>query len=349
MGLGGQELRILMELSGFEKKGYRVLLACQPGAHIQNLAEQKGFKVLPVKIRNSIDPIAIASFYRILRKYRVDILNTHSSLDAWTAGIAGRMARTPLLVRTRHVSLPIKNHWVYTWLADKIITTSESIRHYIHERCGFPENRIYAIPTGVDLTRFHPDSHDPELLSKEMKLESGLVWVGIIGMIRWCKGHSVFLQSARHLVQKYSQVRFAVVGFDPDGHIDFQREIDEHGLQDKVFYLGFREDIPEILGGLDILVSASTAAEGVSQAIVQGMAMERAVVATDIGGSPEVVRPNETGLLVPPNDAEALSAALGELIESPEKRLEFGARGAQWVRAHLGTDNMIELVENVYS
>ena len=348
MGLGGQELRTLAEMRGFQSKGYRVILACQPDSRILDRARALGFQTHTIKIRNSLDPFAIASFCKLLRKENVSILNTHSSLDSWTAGIAGRLVRVPTIIRTRHVSIAIKNKLVYTLMADKVITTSASIKEYVEKRCGFNGNRVFSIPTGVDLGRFKPETLSGDSLRKELGLNSEHILIAIIGMIRWCKGWDIFLASAKLLSARYPNARFLVVGFDPDGKIEFSEEIKKLHLEEVVHYLGFREDIPEILASIDILVSASTAAEGVSQAILQGMAMHRPVVATKIGGSPEVVLPQHTGLLVSPNDENALSQAIAELIESPGKRKLFGENGGRLVRERYTSEQMIERIEEIY-
>lgn len=347
-GFGGQEMRILLEMEEFQNHGHRMLLACQPGSHILTRAREKGFTVHQIKMRNSVDPLAILPLYRLMRKENVAIVHTHSSLDSWTAGLAARLAGVPLIVRTRHVSIPIKNKLVYTWLADKVITTGDTIKQYLENRCGCNGSKVISIPTGVDLSRFQPEKYSGTGLREELGLEPRHVLIGIIGMIRWCKGLDVFLDSAKSISQKHAEAKFIVVGFDPDGKIDFAEEIRKQNLQGSVHYLGFREDIPEILASLDVLVSASTAAEGVSQAILQALAMNKAVIATRIGGSPEVVHHRQTGLLVDPNDAAALAAGLAELIASPELRKTCGEAGGEWVRERFSVEQMIDRIEQVY-
>ncbi len=348
MGLGGQELRILLEMKAFEEKGYRCVLGCQPGSHIFKRAKEMGFPIYQVRMRSSVDPLAITSFYRFIRKESVSILHTHSSLDSWVAGIAGRFAKVPTIIRTRHVSLPVTNKLVYTLLADQVITTSYSIKKHIEDRCGLNGAKVHSIPTGVDLTRFDQNNFSGDLLREELGLDSKNILIGIIGMIRWCKGLDIFLESARLLLPEYPDVHFFVVGFDPDGKIDFAEEIRSRNLEKQVHYLGFREDIPEILSSLDILVSASTAAEGVSQAILQGFAMQKAVVATRTGGSPEVVLQQQTGLLVDPNDPEQLVQALKVLIDSPDLRKTYGMNGGKLVQEKFSKEHMVAQVEKVY-
>jgi glycosyltransferase involved in cell wall biosynthesis len=348
-GLGGQELRIVAEMEGFRQRGHRVLLACQPGSHIERRAQDTELPVFPVRMRNSVDPAAIAFFYRLIKREKVTVLSTHSSLDSWTAGIAGRLAGVRTIVRTRHVSIPVKNKLVYTWLADHVVTTSGSIKQHIEERCGFKASQVHSIPTGVDLSRFDPKRLPGDTLKKELGLEPTQPLVGIIGMIRWCKGLDVFLSAAKLLKERYPNTRFLVVGFDPDGNIDFNEDIKKQNLESTVTYLGFREDIPEILASLDILVSASTAVEGVSQAILQAFAMGKPVVATRIGGSPEVVHHNDTGLLVPPKDAPALGEAVAQLIDSPQDRVRLGNNGRRLIEEQFSFERMIDRVAEVYA
>ena len=101
---------------------------------------------------------------------KVDILHTHSSLDSWIAGMAARLAGTKKIIRTRHVSIPVSNKWVYTWLADGVITTGETIKKHIIDRCGVDANTVYSIPTGIDLAQFVPEKYKDQPLRKELGL-----------------------------------------------------------------------------------------------------------------------------------------------------------------------------------
>jgi glycosyltransferase involved in cell wall biosynthesis len=132
---------------------------------------------------------------------------------------------------------------------------------------------------------------------------------------------------------------------------DVQREraaIAKHGLQNEVFLLGYREDIPEILSAMDLLIHCSYANEGVPQAVLQAMSMERPVVATRVGAVSEAVRDGSSGYLVPPRDVQSLADGTIELLRDDLKRKAFGQAGRRVVKERYSLETMLDRVEQLY-
>jgi len=181
-------------------------------------------------------------------------------------------------------------------------------------------------------------------LRKEIGLDRTTPLLGMIAVLRSWKGHLVLLQALRQVHEKQPDVRAVLVGDGPFRNV-IQDAIRCHGLEKRVLLLGHREDVAEILSGLDVVVSASTAAEGVPQALLQALAMGRPVVASDVGGIPEIIRPGETGWLVPPGDPLALGGAiLGALADRGEGQ-RMGAYGRGMVEAAYSLERMGERME----
>jgi glycosyltransferase involved in cell wall biosynthesis len=264
--------------------------------------------------------------------------------------LAARLVGVPV-VRMRHLSVPVQanpfSRIVYTALCDRIVTTGEAIRTLLVERVRVPPSKVVSIPTGVDLEEFHPSRVDPLRLRKELGLNQTTSLLGMVAVLRSWKGHLVFLQALRRMHEKHPDVQAVLVGDGPFRSV-IQDAIRCHGLESHVHLLGHREDVAETLSALDVVVSASTAAEGIPQALLQALAMRRPVVASDVGGIPEVIRPGDTGWLVPPGDPQVLGEAILEALADREGGQRMGERGRKMVEAEYSLERMGERMEALY-
>ncbi len=170
-GWGGQEIRILLEMREHRRQGHQVRILCPPRTKLAEEAGKMGIEVIPHKIRTAWEPGAVLRIKNLIRELKIDVLHTHSSVDSWAGGLAGRWAKVPVLVRTRHISVRVRRPWlnrVY-YLPDAIITTGEHIRRELLQTHKIPTERIVSIPTGADTGRFQ--ARPPDLdLKKRMGL-----------------------------------------------------------------------------------------------------------------------------------------------------------------------------------
>jgi len=351
VGWGGQEIRVYSELVHLRERGYRMLLVCHPESELALRAERAGLEVWCLPFRRPIDPRLTRQVHNLLTRERVELVNTHSSVDSWVVSLAARTARVPV-VRTRHLSVPLKkdpfSRLVYWTLCDRIVTTGEAIRQRFLQELRLNAAKVISIPSGVDLRQFSPEQVDGKRVRHELGLEAATPLVGVVAVLRSWKGHRLFLESVPPILQQVPQARFLIVGDGPQ-RANIRRWIQEMGLAEAVMMLGHREDIPEILAALDVVVSASTAAEGVPQALLQALAMRRPVAATDVGGIPEVIRHEETGLLVPPGDPAALAAAIASLLADPGRGASLGNAGRQLVEKEFALKAMLGRLEGLYA
>ncbi|MCK4649367.1 glycosyltransferase family 4 protein [bacterium] len=344
---GGQERRTFAEAVEFKKRGYRVILAVQPESALGKHAKEAGIEVREIGMRNRVILKVFFQLFFLIIRERVDIVNTHSSKDSWIASFAARLAFRPILLRTRHVTIPIPNHpfnIVYK-MPHKIITCGGSIRKDMIEINRFPPEKIISIPTGTDINRFNPDQIKSNT-REEFGINSNTPLIGSISIIRTEKGFPYFLEAAREILKVKPEARFLIVGHEPKGDT-LAQAVKRQGLENAVIMPGLREDIPQILVSLDVFVLCSLR-EAFGQAIAQALAMERPVVATNVGGIPELVKDNETGLLVPPADSKALARAILELLEDREKAKRLGKNGRRLIEKKFSQETMIERIEDLY-
>jgi glycosyltransferase involved in cell wall biosynthesis len=344
-GWGGQEIRILSEGSAFAKRGFRVLIACQPDAPLGREAQRRGLAVRPVAMRGALDVRACWHLRRLMQTEAVDLVHAHSSIDAWVAGFAAKSLHLPV-VRSRHVSIPVKRrrNFVYNALCDRIISSGDAIREVL-VTAGVDAEKIVAIPAGVDTAQYHP-AVSGTAVRQEFGINGPVI--GTVAMFRHSKGHHVLLRAVPEILRSEPRVVFLWVG-DGVGRVGLQQEVAELGLHAKVHMVGFREDIPACLAAMDVVVLPSIRSDGVPQVMIQALAMRKPVVASAVGGIPEVVQHQRTGVLVPPNDPHALAEAVVRLLRDPQSAAAWAQAGGQLIDAHYALEHMIDRTAAVYT
>ncbi len=350
LGWGGQEIRILAELTGLAQRGWRTGLLARSGSQIMERARAAGVPAWEVQFRHALDLPSAMQAARFLRAVAADVLVTHSSKDSWVGAWAGRLAGVPL-VRMRHLAIPVRRNpvsrLVYTRLCRRIVTTGEGGRQLLIREIGVRPDRIVAVPTGVDLERFDPRRVEGGGLRRALGIPAGTPVVGMVAVLRSKKGHRYFVEAAREVVQVLPRARFLIVGDGPM-RAAVEAWIAEADLSGSVRLLGHREDMPEVMAAMDVVVLPSRRGEGVPQALTQALAMERPVVTTQVPGVLEVVEDGVTGLAVPPEDGSALAKAVLRLLERPEEAKAMGRAGRRRVAAGFSLERMLDRVEAVY-
>jgi glycosyltransferase involved in cell wall biosynthesis len=294
-------------------------------------------------MRHPLDVVAMLRVRRLLTAHQADLVHTHSSVDSWVAGVAGRSLRLPV-VRSRHVSIPVPRRRTLVYrLAHRILTSAERVKAIL-VAAGLDGSRITAVPPGVDTERFHP-----AVSGQRVRAELGLIGpvAGLVANIRGSKGHDVFLEAARDVVAVMPSARFLIVG-DGVGFDDVKAGVTRLGLDRAVTMTGFRRDIPEVMASLDVLVLPSIRSEATSQVILQALAVGTPVIATAIGGSPEVIQDGVTGVLVAPNDAPALAEAILTTFRDPDRARRMAEAGQRVVRERLSIEAQMAATTAVY-
>jgi len=343
-GHGGQEIRTLAEARWLLGHGWNALIACQPDTPLFAEAKAAGIPAEPVRMRGTTDLGAVLRLRRLIRERGVSLVHTHSSVDSWLAGVAAKSLGRPV-VRTRHVSIPIRRRRALVYrLADRIITSGESVRSIVIA-AGIAPERVVTISAGVDADRFH-SGVSGKAVRGELGLGAAPV-VGLVANVRGSKGHNVFLEAARTVLASAPGARFLIVG-DGVGFDEVSHRVRDMGLDASVRLTGFRRDIPQIMAALDVLVLPSIRSEAIPQVIPQALAVGTPVVASTVGGSPELIRDGENGRLVPPGDARALAEAILALLREPERARAMARAGQAMVRARYTIDATMARTTAVY-
>jgi glycosyltransferase involved in cell wall biosynthesis len=315
---GGQEMRILEQVRWLNGHGHQAWVAARPGSKIIARAVEWGLPYFEVNFRGSANPGVIRQLRRIVREQGIDVVDCHSSRDASHCTLL-RLFGIPV-VRTLHLEV-IHFDWAHrlVWRHgnDRLIVVTEVLRQRL-AALGLDAAKIDVINEGIDLAEFDcRRSGDP--VRTELGIPAGCKVITNIGMIRPDKGQQYFVEAAAAIAAAYPEVRFLIVGAAtlPEYERELRAHIQASPQRDKFILAGFRSDIADLIAASDCLV-VSSLAEAHSRIIPEGFAMKRPVVATRVGGIPELVTPGVTGTLVEPADAAAIAAGVIRVLESDQ-------------------------------
>jgi glycosyltransferase involved in cell wall biosynthesis len=212
-----------------------------------------------------------------------------------------------------------------TALADTVVAVSDGVAEYLTTEQHVPPSKIHVIRNGFDFERLTEDRPSRSLLRAQLGWQRDHVVIGSLAVLKPRKGLTYLIQAARTVLELHPHARFFIAGEGP-ARSTLEAHIARLCLRHRVHLLGQRNDPLALLEASDIFVLPSLF-EGLPRALLEAMALAKPVVATDIGGSREVVRHEETGLIVAPRDAEALAQSLSRLVASPRDRRAYGEAG----------------------
>jgi glycosyltransferase involved in cell wall biosynthesis len=342
-GFRGGEGQVLLLMEGLKKRGHENFLAAPRDSSIIEKAEDIADSILRLKHERIFSIINMHRICKFVQSSQADILHLHTAHAHMVGGIVGMLRRKPVVV-TRRVDFPIRNRFKYNCLSDKIIAISQKIKEVL-VRGGVIENKIAVIPSGIDTKKF--DGVDEAgSLYEEFKIPQGSLVIGTVAHLADHKGHAYLLKAIPQVLKELPNCFFLFIG---EGELKgfLKARCRKLGINDKVFFTGFREDIPEILSILDLFVLPSHL-EGLCTSLMDAMYMGVPVVATNAGGIPEVVEDGKSGILVPPKDPRALAEAIINLLKDEDKRRRFSADGKQRIIEKFTASQMVDKVEQVY-
>lgn len=345
-GWGGQERRILSEMTGMAERGHRVILATRSHAKLAAKSRAAGIEVIELPFAGKFDLRTILPLARRIRQDNIEIVSTHSGTDSWVGAFAARLGKATL-VRTRHLNIPLRRHWYnfVHFMARRIVSCGETMRRNLIDNCGFPAGQIVSIPTGIDFPAFVAQCSRASTRQQLGLNESAFV-VLMVGVIRAVKRHEVALRAFAQFLPSCPDAVLLLAGEGPMMG-DMQKLAAELGIENSVRFLGHREDVPDLFGTADCALLTSRS-EGVPQAVTQGLGCGLPTIATRVGGVPELIEDGKTGILVEAGDVEAIAAALRKFVADPAFARQLGDAGQAHVFQHFSREAMLDATEKLY-
>ncbi len=348
---GGQRQSLFLAKE-LKRRGLPFFFIVQPESPLHQKACEAELPVLPFKMRNEFDLPAILRLAWAMKRKKCLLVHFHDAHSAAVGSVAASLAKVPFRIITRRVDFPLKKNYFsrrkYMKNVDAIIAISEGVKKVLVEGGVDPEN-VEVISSGIDFSSFEEDSSaltPKDYLHREFSFAVDDYLVGIVAHLADHKGHQYLIQATRILKQQSPKIKTIIVGEGPLS-MELDRQAKELDVEDIIFFLGFRKDIPKILSSLDLFVLSSHL-EGMGSSILDAMASRLPVVATKVGGIPEVVIHGETGLLVPPRNPSALARAILMLYSNKTLASRLGQKGYELVHRKFSAEAMADKVVRLY-
>ena len=346
----GIEQRIFTIAKLLNSKDMKISLAISPRSPLVRKARENNLEVFPLNIRNKGDLKAVLKLKDILSRNHFSILHAHRSTDHWLAVETTKFFHLPVkIVRTRHSFIPISNNFfnrlLYKKWTKKIVTVAKIIKDDLMENNGIQPSKIVAIHSSLMLERFN-FSTKGEKTRAGLKIKEGTLLVGMVGKLSKHKDYPNFLRAGKIIQAEIPAAQFLIVGEGPEEEKlkDLSKDL---GIESSVSFLGYREDIPEILAALDVFVLSSEL-EGSPAVIKEAMALRKPVVATGVGGIPEIVEDGVTGFLVPSHNSELLAKGVLDIWRNREKGEMMGQKGKKMIDKRFTPERLASQTENLY-
>jgi glycosyltransferase involved in cell wall biosynthesis len=357
---GGATEYALNIIRNLDRKKYEVFLASGPGRlEHEALAAADRFILIP-ELRRVINPIydlvSLIRLYNILKEYKIDIVHTHKTKDGILARIAAWLAGTPVVFKTYHTyfpSMPFYERWLHviierllSRITDHFFTVTETDKENIKKYIGISEDKIDAIYNGFNEEKFKSIAIDRGQKMQELRLNPRSRVVGWVGRFDPPKACHIFLHACRQVLNEVKDVEFILVG---DGPLRKRMEdlAQELGIQTNTHFLGYRDDVHELLHTFDVFALSSNF-ESFGRVIIEAMLARVPVVITDSGVQKEFIEDGISGFLVKKGNYFSLANRITELINDSAKRKIMGERGFQGVAGKFDSSKITRGLESVY-
>jgi glycosyltransferase involved in cell wall biosynthesis len=287
--------------------------------------------------------------FRALRRERIDVLHAHSfGQNAW-ASLIGRLTSVPAVIAHEHnwaftgrALRPVIDRELIARCASAMIVVSQEARRRMIEVERIAPERLVLLPNGI---RALPPG-DGRTVRTELGIGRDDPVIGTVCILRSEKALDVLVRATALLVAEFPRLRVLIVGDGPE-RSSLEALVKQLGLEDSVLLTGARTDVPDVLAALDVAVLSSDY-EGIPLSILEFMDAGKPIVATDVGGIPEVIEDGVHGVLVPPRDEAALAAAVADVLRDPEAAKEMGARARDRCRREFSLDRTVERLQQLY-
>jgi glycosyltransferase involved in cell wall biosynthesis len=362
--VSGSGINTYLTMKGTPDDRFEVALACAPGGRLNDIVREAGMKfhevrnlVQPLDLRNDIT--ALFKIVRILKREKIDVVHTHNSKAGFLGRLAGRLAGTPVVIHTVHgfafhdaeflwrrSLFRVLERMAAPW-ADHTIFISRPMIDWARAHGILREGHYSKIFSGIDLDAFHRyRQEDLDNLREELGLQRSDRVIGFVSKLWEGKGHETALQAMTQVAASVPEAKLLLVG---EGPIEKKlRELTRKlGIERSVIFAGFRTKIAELTSLCEICILPSFF-EGMGRVLLEAGACGKPVVASNVGGIPDVVKDRMTGFLVPPGDSSALFGEILRLLSDPDLAREMGEAAKQRINEKFDVRTMVREIVELY-
>jgi glycosyltransferase involved in cell wall biosynthesis len=344
-GWRGGERQALLLAEGLQARGVPTLVLAQPESPMAEAARAAGLPSETLPSRGEWDLLAMIRLAATLRRCRASLLHAHDGHAVTLAAFGARWGGGVPRLCTRRVDFPVRGGWKYRRGMDRVICISEAIRRICLES-GVPEAKTALVPSGIDLAAARAATRSREVVREELTGGERRLLLLTAASLTDHKGHRYLLDAMPRVAAELPQALLLLVG---TGELEggLKAQANTLALEEHVRFLGWRDDLPDLMQAADLFVMPSHL-EGLCTAAMDAQAAGLPVVATTAGGLPEVVADGVTGRLVPPRDPEALAGAILELLRDRKARARMARAAAEAAARRFDKARMVEGTLRVY-
>ena len=367
LNIGGPAIHAILLTAGLDPARFESTLVTGVEAayegNMLDLAAQKGVQPLVIpelgrEINSLRDWVTLIKLYRLFRDRRPHIVHTHTAKAGTVGRLAARLAGVPVVVHTFHGHVfhdyfgPLQTkvfigiERFLASLSDRIVTVSEGQRRELADYRVASLDKIVVVPLGFELDALFNCESLRGQLRQELGIAEGVALVGIMARLTAIKNHRLFLDAAKLIVEAGQEAMFLVIG-DGELRAELEAYVAELGLEKRVIFTGWRRDLPRIYADLDV-VALSSLNEGTPVSLIEAMAAARPVIATRVGGVPDIVLDKKSGYLVQSKNAEGLARGILDLLRAPDRAREMGLAGQAAVYPKYASETLLANVEKLY-
>lgn len=346
---GGGERYLADLTNALVDRGHELYVAVRPHSPIPRHLQLSANRIFTLPLRNALDVRSAHELERFVRRNGIEIVHAHMARDYSLASYAARRNSKTKFIATRHVLFQLNRLHRHTLAgATRVIAVSNAVAHELRASDVVNEKQIAVIRNGIDVERFSRAraSFDRVQFLRSMGFPVDCLLVGSIGELRTLKRHDDFIRAAAIVAARFPETRFVLAGI---GEVQKQLEalVNELGLSERFYFLGWLDDAEKLLCAMDVFVSASET-ESFGLAIVEAMAAGTAVVATATEGAREVIDNGNTGVLVPIGNVEHMARSVIDLLSDPEKRRAIATQSVKSAAKNFSLTRMVDEVLTAY-
>ena len=350
---GGAENLVVNLTNKLRQDDWEVIISARKDGPLSSRLSNRNC-IYFINKERAIDLNYLFKLVSLIREHDIDLVHSHLFGNDLFGFIAAKYAGIKI-IQTVHGMDSFnsrKRVFAYSMMApfvDKVVTVSESLELEMLKVVSFKKDKICTINNGIDLERYEV-TKDYQLVKKEIGMNDSFPIIGAVGNVKPVKGYDTFIRAASLILKQYPKAKFLIVGSisEHNSCIDeLERLIYVYGLKKYFEFLGFRQDVYDILSLFDIYVLPSRS-EGLSMALLEAMSLGKPIVATSVGGNLKVLENYKTALLVPPNEPEALSDSILHLLSDKVFAKRIGQNASEVCRRRYNIDQMVENYKNLY-
>jgi glycosyltransferase involved in cell wall biosynthesis len=352
LSFGGAETKLLELIARMDRNRFRtVVCSLGMGDRIKGKFDDLDVKFVNLRRRRRIDPKIIWDVSKLIRSEKIDVVMTTLFYADVVGALAHSISTAKAVFSWETISAPewLLQHRLLAYrfamrFCDKVISVSDATADWLVQKRGVPRDKVMVIPYGVDLKAYQV-GRNPSLKA-QLGISADAPVVGVVARLHPQKGHSYLIEAARSIVASHPDVHFVFVG---DGELrpQLEKQVGESNLAEHFHFLGFRDDVKDLLKTFDIFVLPSLY-EGLPNVVLEAMATGLPVVATAVDGTAELIVNDQTGFLIPPKNPHELSEKISHLLADSNRRQCFGQKGRERVEQHYSLEKQVAGFQDLY-